>query len=113
VLLLLVDHGVEAVAVGQVVGVAVTLAVAVPVLGRRVEGLQWRGLLRRLMPTAAGVVAMSVMTLAARSLLPVGPVSVTGLLAVGGLATLAYAATVLALDEDLRTATRRFRRRSA
>ncbi|MEV5000387.1 oligosaccharide flippase family protein [Nocardioides sp. LML1-1-1.1] len=90
--------GVTGVALAQLVAGLLTLAVALLLAPRYVDGLVGSGLLRRSVPVAAGGAALAVTALVSRALLPWGPVSVPGLLVAGTLSVLAYAATVRLLE---------------
>lgn len=90
--------GVTGVAAAQVGAGLLTLAAALLLVPRYVDGLAWSALLRRAVPLAGGAAALAGTALASRALLPWGPVSVPGLLVTGTLATAAYAGTVQLLE---------------
>lgn len=110
-LLLVVDRGITAVAVGQVVAATVVALSAVVLARVFVSGFSVSGLARSLLPAAAGAAAMALVVLVVRHLFPVAEPSVLNLLVVGTLGVLAFAAPVWALDrEHLRDAGRLLRR---
>ena len=93
-------HGIVAVAVGQV-GVAAAVCLTALLLARRhVAGFSARRLGRSLRPTLAGVAVMVVLVLSVRQATGLTPPSLPGLLLVGGVGVLGYAATVWLLDRD-------------
>ena len=102
-LLLLVDRGVTAAAATQLPAAVVTLAVAVVVIRRRVEGIAWGSLLRGLAPVAAGAAAMTTVVLAPEVLLSWDEASVGVLLVLGATGLASYVAVVVALDRQGRT----------
>lgn len=103
-LLVLTSGGVERAAIAQAVAVAATLLAAVPVLSRRVDGLSWRPVARRLGPVLAGTAALATTGLAAQWLLPWTNVSVVGLVLVGTACLAAYLLPVLRWDPAARSA---------
>lgn len=96
-LLLYVDQGVTAVAMAQCVAGVVTVLIARAIVAARVPGVEWRPLARRLLPVAAGAVAMAGVAIAVDRVLPWGPVSPARLLVVGVLGLAAYAVTLVLL----------------
>jgi O-antigen/teichoic acid export membrane protein len=109
-LMLWVDRGVTMVAVAQLVAAVFTLVAAVLVVSRRVSGLDWRCLVRRLGPVAAGAASMTAVTIALQSLLPWSRVSVGGLTLVGSCAAAAYVVPVVLLDRGGHTGVARMLR---
>lgn len=99
-LLLVVDRGVTAVAVAQVVAGLLTLAAAVVLARRGVPGLDGAALRRagrRLAPVAVAAVALAAVAVVADRLLPGPAVSFVRLGVVGTCALAAYAGTLLLL----------------
>ncbi|MBM9459508.1 oligosaccharide flippase family protein [Nocardioides sp. zg-536] len=95
-----VGRGVEAVAVAQVVAGLATLLVTLPVLARRIQGLDPRRWLGATRAVLAGAAAMTTVVLLAEALLPWTRVSYPGLALVGSAAVTTYLAVVLRLDQD-------------
>ncbi|WP_028642309.1 oligosaccharide flippase family protein [Nocardioides sp. URHA0020] len=112
-LLLLARHGITAVAVGQVLVATVVALVALTLARLHVTGFSLRRLVLSLRPAAVGVAAMATVVLVVRHLVGLTEPSLAGLLVVGTLGVVAYAATVWVLDRDhLREAGRLVRRTS-
>lgn len=99
-LLAVVDRGIVAVAAAQLAGGVVTLLAGVVLVSRRVEGIAWGRLVRRLGPVGAGAAAMVAVVLVLETFLPWGSVSAPDLVVVGTAALVAYAVPVLVLDRD-------------
>lgn len=99
-LLLYVERGVTAAAVAQLVAGVVTLAAAGLVVSRRMTGVDWILLARRLAPVAAAAWAMGGVGLLLQQALPWGPVSAVGLVVVGSCSLGVYLTTLLALDRE-------------
>ncbi|HET9420024.1 MAG TPA: oligosaccharide flippase family protein, partial [Nocardioides sp.] len=98
ILLAVVDRGVEAVAVGQVVAACCVAAAAL--LGTRVllRGFSLRTLAASLQPAAVGVVTMVAAMVLARSVAEPDDPSVVSLLTLGGIGMVAYLLPVWFLD---------------
>jgi O-antigen/teichoic acid export membrane protein/aminoglycoside phosphotransferase (APT) family kinase protein len=112
-LLAVVDRGITAVAVGQVVAASLMAAVALVLARLRVTGFSLRRLVASLRPGVLAAGVMAVVVLLARPLLDPHPPSLIGLVLVGGLGVLAFVATVWAVDrEHLGDAVRLVRRSS-
>jgi len=107
VLAVAVHHGIEAVAVGQVVGGSVAALTALLSARRQVSGLRLDRLARTLLPAAAGVSCMAIAALVAHRALPATVVSVSGLGGIGIAALAAYAVPVLILGRSELTRTAR------
>jgi O-antigen/teichoic acid export membrane protein len=97
VLSALVHHGVEAVAVGQVIAALVAALSGLWLARRHVPGLLMQRLGAGLVPALAGSACMTVVALTVHRLLPATTVSAAGLAWVGLLALSAYAAPVFLL----------------
>jgi O-antigen/teichoic acid export membrane protein len=111
-LLVAAQRSVELVAVAQVLAVTAVLAVAVPLLRRRVEGLSAATVLPALGPVAVGAVLMTVVAVGLHAAMPWTVVSVPGLLLVGVLMVAAYVlplwlarGRLTAVIDDLRSTT--------
>lgn len=114
VTLLAVTHrGIVAVAVGQAAAAAVVAVVALALGRLQLPGFSLRRLVASLRPAALAAAAMAVVVVLLRPVLDPGAPSLVGLVVVGGLGAVAYAATVWAVDrEHLREAARVVRRTS-
>jgi O-antigen/teichoic acid export membrane protein len=113
VLLLVAQHGVTAVAIGQVAVASCIALVALALARLYVTGFSLRRLVRSLRPALAGVAVMGAVVLVLRRALGLTDPSLTGLLVVGAAGVVAYAATVWVLDrEHLREAGALLRRTS-
>ena len=109
-LLLLVERGITAVAIGQVVVAALMSLVALVLARLYVTGFSLRRLVSSLRPALVGSAAMAVTVLGLRHGLGLTGPSLLELLVVGGVGVLVYGATVYVLDrEHLREAGRLMR----
>jgi len=110
-LLVVVEHGIVAVAIGQVAAVAVVALVALTVARLHVPGFSLRRLVSSLRGAAAATVVMTVVVLVLRDLLDAHLPSLAALLVIGTAGVVAYLSTVWAVDRDrLREAGRLLRR---
>jgi len=100
ILLAVVDRGVEAVAVGQVV--AATCVAAAALVGTRLllRSFSLRALVVSLQPAAVGALAMVLSILAARRVVGPEDPSALSLLALGGIGLVAYLVPVWLLDRQ-------------
>lgn len=112
-LLLLAKHGITAVAIGQVVVATVISLVALTLARLYVTGFSLRRLVLSLRPALAGAAVMAAVVLVVRRLVGLTDASFTGLIVVGAVGVLAYAATVWMLDRDHLREAGRLMRRSA
>ncbi|MCW2792541.1 MAG: tuaB [Nocardioides sp.] len=110
-LLLVAGHGITAVAIGQVGAATAVSLIALTMARLHVDGFSLRSLVWSLRPAAAGVVVMTLVVLAARRVVDVTDPSLPGLLLLGSVGMLAFAAPVWILDRaHLREAVRLVRR---
>jgi O-antigen/teichoic acid export membrane protein len=94
VLLLLVHHGVIAVAIGQCLAATIKTGAALALARRHIAGLSLQRLARDLRPVALGIAVMALVTVSLHRALPATVVSAAGLAFVGGLSVAAYLAPV-------------------
>jgi O-antigen/teichoic acid export membrane protein len=90
ILLLLVRHGVVAVAVGQCLAATIKTGAALTLARRHIPGLSLRRLANDLGPAALGIAVMAVVATSLHRALPTTVVSATGLVFVGALSVAAY-----------------------
>ncbi|GAA1525614.1 hypothetical protein GCM10009788_31550 [Nocardioides humi] len=108
-LLAVVDHGVTAAAAAQAAAGLVTVAAAVPLVRRRVPGLDRPALLRllrRLAPVATAAAALAGVAVVLDRVVPGSPDALPRLAVVAAPALAAYAGTLLLLDVDDHTGAR-------
>ncbi len=99
-LVILTRHGIVAVAVGQVLAVALVTVVSGMLASRHIVGFSIGRLLGSLGPAALGVVVMAAIVLALGAGLPVGDVSAVRLIVLGIVGLIAYAGPVWLLDRE-------------
>ncbi|RYJ05070.1 MAG: hypothetical protein EON52_13480 [Actinomycetales bacterium] len=112
-LLAVTERGIVAVAVGQAAAAALVAVIALGLARLHLPGFSLRRLVASLRPAALAAAAMAATVLLLRPVLDPGAPSLAGLVVVGGLGVVAYAATVWLVDRDhLREAARVVRRTS-
>jgi O-antigen/teichoic acid export membrane protein len=97
VLPIAVRHGIETVAIGQVIGGTVAVVAAFVVAQRKVPGWRLGAVARGLLPAVAGAGAMALVGVVLQQLLASTAVSVSGFVWVGALAGCAYLGLVVLL----------------
>ena len=102
-LLAYVDRGVTAAAICQVVAGALSLVVAGVVVVRRIEGLDGRALVGRLVPVTVAAAGLGATALGLQRALPGGPVSATTLVVAGTAGAAVYLVVLRLLDPHDRT----------